>query len=129
MLVAGRLLTRNGDVMNTFISSALDAADLLALARLDDDGAPPAVGSPQPADGQTSHAYRVARSEQPAASQAEATGPEHSHGHRRISLCLPGREEEWRFTPLRRLRGLPPWGPNKITVDGRGQLRALGFNV
>lgn len=40
-----------------------------------------------------------------------------------------GREEEWRFTPLRRLRGLPPWGPNKITEDGRGQLRALGFNV
>ena len=35
----------------------------------------------------------------------------------------------WRFTPLRRLRGLPPWGPNKITEDGRGQLRALGFNV
>jgi len=41
--------------MNTFISPALDAADLLALARLDDDGAPPAVSSPQPADGQTSH--------------------------------------------------------------------------
>jgi len=40
-----------------------------------------------------------------------------------------GREEEWRFTPLRRLRGLPPWGPNKITEDGRGQMRALGFNV
>ncbi len=43
--------------MTTFISPALDAADLLALARLDDDGAPPAVSSPQPADGQTSHAY------------------------------------------------------------------------
>ena len=40
-----------------------------------------------------------------------------------------GREEEWRFTPLRRLRGLVPWGPNKITEDGRGQLRALGFNI
>ena len=39
---------------------SLDAADLLALARLDDDGAPPTVSSPQPADGQTSHAYRVA---------------------------------------------------------------------
>jgi metal-sulfur cluster biosynthetic enzyme len=22
-----------------------------------------------------------------------------------------------------------PWGPDKITADGRGQLRALGFNV
>ncbi len=40
-----------------------------------------------------------------------------------------GREEERRFTPLRRLRGLPPWGPGKITEDGREQLRALGFNV
>jgi len=24
---------------------------------------------------------------------------------------------------------MPPWGPEKITVDGREQLRALGFNV
>lgn len=24
---------------------------------------------------------------------------------------------------------LPPWGPDKITQDGREQLRALGFNV
>ncbi|MGH3158967.1 MAG: metal-sulfur cluster assembly factor [Streptosporangiaceae bacterium] len=24
---------------------------------------------------------------------------------------------------------LPPWGPDKITEDGREQLRALGFNV
>jgi hypothetical protein len=30
---------------------------------------------------------------------------------------------------MRRLRGLPPGGPNKITEDGCGQLRALGFNV
>ena len=40
-----------------------------------------------------------------------------------------GQEEEWRFTALRRLRGLPPGEPNKITEDGRGQTRALGFNV
>ena len=50
-------------------------------------------------------------------------------GHQRITPRLLGRRREWRFTPLRRLRGLPPWGPNKITEDGRGQLRALGFNV
>ena len=25
--------------------------------------------------------------------------------------------------------GLPPWGPERITDDGRDQLRALGFNV
>ena len=24
---------------------------------------------------------------------------------------------------------LPPWGPERITEDGRDQLRALGFNV
>jgi metal-sulfur cluster biosynthetic enzyme len=24
---------------------------------------------------------------------------------------------------------LPPWGPDKITDDGRDQLRALGFNI
>lgn len=24
---------------------------------------------------------------------------------------------------------MPPWGPNKITDDGREQLRAIGFNV
>jgi metal-sulfur cluster biosynthetic enzyme len=24
---------------------------------------------------------------------------------------------------------MPPWGPDKITDDGREQLRALGFNV
>jgi metal-sulfur cluster biosynthetic enzyme len=24
---------------------------------------------------------------------------------------------------------LPPWGPEKITDDGRDQLRALGFNI
>jgi len=24
---------------------------------------------------------------------------------------------------------MPPWGPDKITDDGREQLRTLGFNV
>ena len=24
---------------------------------------------------------------------------------------------------------MPPWGPDKITDDGREQLRALGFNI
>ena len=70
---------------------SLDAADLLALARLDDDGAPPTVSSPQPADGQTSHAYRVARPGQPAASQAEATGPEHSPEDPPGGACRAGR--------------------------------------
>jgi hypothetical protein len=80
MFLAGRLLTRNEDAMSTFISPALDAADLLALARLDDDGAPPAVSPPRSADGQRSHAIRVARTGQPArrnrlASRRYAEGP------------------------------------------------------
>ncbi|HUZ36332.1 MAG TPA: hypothetical protein VMV17_08380 [Streptosporangiaceae bacterium] len=37
-------LNRSGDSMNVFISRDLEAADRLALARLDDDGAPPASG-------------------------------------------------------------------------------------
>lgn len=24
---------------------------------------------------------------------------------------------------------MPPWGPERITEDGRGQMRALGFNI
>jgi hypothetical protein len=36
-----------------------------------------------------------------------------------------GREEEWRITLLPCLRGLPQWGPDKITEDGRGPGRPL----
>ena len=35
--------------MNDFAANDLEAADPLALARLDDDGAPPAVTRPRPA--------------------------------------------------------------------------------
>ena len=38
--------------MNVFAANDLEAADLLALARLDDDGAPPAVIPPSAGDGQ-----------------------------------------------------------------------------
>ena len=48
---------------------------LLALVRLDDDGAPPAVSTPQPVGVQRSHAIHVARTGQPAASHAQATAP------------------------------------------------------
>jgi hypothetical protein len=24
---------------------------------------------------------------------------------------------------------MPPWGPERITEDGRDQMRALGFNI
>ena len=71
--------------MNTSISPALDAADLLALAQLDDDGAPPAVSPPRSAEGQRSHAIRVTHTGQPAAIQAEATGPERSQGARQAA--------------------------------------------
>ena len=36
--------------MDVFAANDLEAADLLALARLDDDGAPPAATLPRPAD-------------------------------------------------------------------------------
>ena len=36
-----------GDTMNVLAADDLEAADLLALARLDDDGAPPAVTPPR----------------------------------------------------------------------------------
>ena len=85
MFVAGRLLTRNGDAMNTLISPALDAADLLVLAWLDNDGAPPAVSPPQSAEGQRSHAIPVAHTGQPAASQAGATGPARSQEARQAA--------------------------------------------
>jgi hypothetical protein len=71
--------------MKAHDSGNLSPADLLALARLDDDGAPPAVSSPQPAGGQTSHPYRVARTGQPPASQAEAARPEYSQQTRRAA--------------------------------------------
>jgi hypothetical protein len=38
----------SGDTMNTFTAKDLEAADLLALARLDDDGAPCSGGLPRP---------------------------------------------------------------------------------
>jgi len=46
--------------MNVFAANDLEAADLLALARLDDDGAPPAVTPPPARDGRGRHAIRLA---------------------------------------------------------------------
>jgi hypothetical protein len=69
--------------MNTFISPALDAADLLAMARFEDDGAPPAVSPPQSADGPRRQAIRVACTGQPTASQrSDRTSAQ--------TACLPG---------------------------------------
>ena len=48
------------------------------------------MSPPQSADGQTSHACRLARTGQPAASQAKATGPEHSHEARHAAPARLG---------------------------------------
>ena len=47
--LAWRLRMRTGDTMKGFAADDLQAGDLLALARLDDDGAPPAATRPRPA--------------------------------------------------------------------------------
>jgi metal-sulfur cluster biosynthetic enzyme len=39
--------------------------------------------------------------------------------------ALEGLVNDWRINWV----WMPPWGPDKITDDGREQLRALGFNV
>lgn len=57
--------------MNYFAADDLEAADLLALARLDDDGAPPTVTPPPARDGQGRQAIRLAGAGQVTASQAE----------------------------------------------------------
>jgi len=56
--------------MHVFAADDLEAADLLALARLDDDGAPPAV---TPATGQGRQVIRLAGAGQVTARQAEMT--------------------------------------------------------
>lgn len=38
-----------------------------------------------------------------------------------LNDIVPGHRINWVW--------MPPWGPDKITADGREQLRALGFNV
>ena len=67
--------------MNDFAANDLEAADLLALARLDDDGAPPAVS---PASGRGRPLIRLAGAGQVTASQAEmiAAAPRGQPGSR-----------------------------------------------
>jgi hypothetical protein len=49
---------RSGEIVSTFTSRDVEAADELALARLDDDGAPSAVTWPQHSDSHGHHAIR-----------------------------------------------------------------------
>lgn len=42
-----------------------------------------------------------------------------------ISKSLDAMVDEWRVNWV----WMPPWGPERITEDGRDQMRALGFNI
>jgi hypothetical protein len=62
---------RGGDIVSAFTSRDVEATDRLALARLDDDGAPPPVTWPQTRDSHDRDAIRRGRIGQVAASQAQ----------------------------------------------------------
>jgi hypothetical protein len=76
--------------MNTFTANDLGAADLLALARLDDDGAPPAVTPPRASDGQGRHAIRLAGTGQVTASRAEMIAVASGRARRQLTSALMG---------------------------------------
>ena len=42
-----------------------------------------------------------------------------------VSQALDNIVDEWRVNWV----WMPPWGPERITEDGRDQMRALGFNI
>ncbi|WP_113717875.1 metal-sulfur cluster assembly factor [Arthrobacter dokdonensis] len=42
-----------------------------------------------------------------------------------VENCLSPLVDEWRINWV----WMPPWGPERITDDGRDQMRALGFNI
>lgn len=42
-----------------------------------------------------------------------------------VGQALDGIVDDWRLNWV----WMPPWGPEKITEDGRDQMRALGFNI
>ncbi|MDQ4489572.1 metal-sulfur cluster assembly factor [Sinomonas sp. ASV486] len=42
-----------------------------------------------------------------------------------VGQVLDGAVDEWRLNWV----WMPPWGPERITEDGRDQMRALGFNI
>jgi hypothetical protein len=57
--------------MNIFAANELEAADVLALARLDDDGVPPVVTPPPARGGQGRHPIRLVGARQVTTGQAE----------------------------------------------------------
>jgi metal-sulfur cluster biosynthetic enzyme len=42
-----------------------------------------------------------------------------------VGQALDGVVDDWRLNWV----WMPPWGPERITEDGRDQMRALGFNI
>ncbi|WP_394940865.1 metal-sulfur cluster assembly factor [Psychromicrobium sp. YIM B11713] len=42
-----------------------------------------------------------------------------------VENALGSLVDEWRINWV----WMPPWGPEKITEDGKDQMRALGFNI
>ena len=76
--------------MNVFTAHDLEAADLLALARLGDDGAPPAVTPPQARGGQGRHAGRLAGTGQVTASRAEMIAAAPRRARQQLTPALIG---------------------------------------
>ena len=74
--------------MNAFTANDLEAAD--ALARLDDDGAPPAVTPPQASEGQGRRAIRLAGTGQVTASRAEMIAAALGRARRQLTPALMG---------------------------------------
>ncbi|MET1035694.1 metal-sulfur cluster assembly factor [Arthrobacter halodurans] len=42
-----------------------------------------------------------------------------------VGQCISGVVDDYRLNWV----WMPPWGPERITDDGRDQMRALGFNI
>ena len=42
-----------------------------------------------------------------------------------VGKALDGVVDDWRLNWV----WMPPWGPERITDDGKDQMRALGFNI
>jgi hypothetical protein len=98
--------------MNTFTAKDFKAADLLALARLDDDGAPCCSGlsRPQPAspvpdmiEGSSTDARGREALRGPGQAEVRASRPS------RCTRCLRGQlPDRWCYSPLVGPRGRPP---------------------
>jgi hypothetical protein len=76
--------------MNVFAANDLEAADLLALARLDDDGAPPAAIPPPAEDGQGRHVIRLAGAGQVTAGEADMIAAASGHARQQLTPAHNG---------------------------------------